>query len=246
MHKKIIACDGAFTPLLENLQRYFENSGQTLHKARNEIRVVDYEGEFYSVKAFKVPHLLNRFIYTFFRDSKAKKSYDYSLKIAPFVPKAIGYIEEFERGLLAKSYFVSEYFDYDLTIREPLLQRNYPEKEAIFRAFAHFTFTLHEAGILHADYSPGNILIKEEETGYLFKIVDINRMVFKTPTFRERIKNFAKLWAKDEDLTLILKEYARLCGYKPGDVIRQGLAYSQAHKDRKNRKKRLKGEKVVD
>ena len=71
-------------------------------------------------------------------------------------------IEFYKFGLLDESYFVSEKFDYDFTIREPLLDINFPNKNEILKIFAKFTFQLHEVGIFHFDYSPGNILIKKE------------------------------------------------------------------------------------
>ncbi len=59
---------------------------------------------------------------------------------------------------------------------------------------------LHKNNILHLDYSPGNILIKEADGRHIFKIVDINRMIFKNLSLDERLKNFYMLWAKDEDM----------------------------------------------
>lgn len=233
-------------PLLNNIQAHFKNSSNSIHKARNEIKVINYENQEYVIKSFKVPHLLNKIVYTFFRDSKAKKSYENSIKIINFVPKPIGYIEFTKLGLMHDSYFISENFIYDFTIREPLLDVNFEKKEEIFKQFALFTYQLHEQGIYHLDYSPGNILIKQEKNTYTFKIVDINRMQFKPLTIEERLKNFAKLWAKDEDLKLIIKAYVQLIQKNEDDCIEKALYYSQKHKDKKNFKKRLKGEKVVD
>jgi serine/threonine protein kinase len=233
-------------PLLNNIQSHFKNSSNSIHKARNEIKVINYEDHEYVIKSFKVPHLLNKIVYTFFRDSKAKKSYENSVKIIDFVPKPISYIEFKKFGLIHDNYFVSENFNYDFTIREPLLDVNFEEKEEIFKQFALFTYQLHEQGIYHLDYSPGNILIKKEKDTYTFKIVDINRMQFKPLTIEERLKNFAKLWAKDEDLKLIIKAYVQLIQKDENDCIEKALYYSQKHKDKKNFKKRLKGEKVVD
>ncbi len=71
-------------------------------------------------------------------------------------------------------------------------------------------------------------------------------MQFKPLTIEERLKNFAKLWAKDEDLKLIIKAYVQLIQKDENDCIEKALYYSQKHKDKKNFKKRLKGEKVVD
>lgn len=229
-----------------NIQEYFKNSDSSIHKARNEIKTISFDNKELVVKSFKIPNLINKVVYTFFRDSKAKKSYENSVKIIDFVPKPIGYIEFKKFGLLNESYYVSEKFDYDFTIREPLLENNFQDKEAIFKAFAAFTMRLHENGIFHLDYSPGNILIKKEDDNYTFKIVDINRMEFRTLSVDERLKNFAKLWAKDDDLKIIIKEYAKLIDEDEHSCIETSLKYSQAHKDRKNMKKRLRGVEVVD
>ena len=235
-----------YSELLKNIQSYFKSSKNSIHKARNEIKVIDFEDESLVIKSFKVPHLINRVVYTFFRDSKAKKSYENSVKIAKFVPKPIGYIEFRKFALLNESYFVSENFKYDFTIREVLKNIDFLNRELIFKEFAEFTFQLHDDGIFHLDYSPGNILIKKESANYIFKIVDINRMEFKPLSLDERLKNFSKLWAKDEDLKIIIKEYAQLSKANEPDCVKIALKYSQAHKDRKNVKKRLRGEAVVD
>lgn len=232
--------------IIINIHEHFKNSNSSVHKARNEIKVINFNGRDLVAKSFKIPNIINKIVYTFFRDSKAKKSYENSVKIIDFVPKPIGYIEFKKFALLDESYFVSEKFDYDFTIREPLLDNTFDDKEAVFKAFAAFTLKLHENGILHLDYSPGNILIKKEQNSYAFKVVDINRMKFKSLSLDERLKNFAKLWAKDDDLKIIIKEYAFLTGADEQSCIETALKYSQAHKDRKNFKKRLRGAEVVD
>jgi serine/threonine protein kinase len=234
------------TDFLKNIRKYFDNSDNSIHKARNEIKTVKFEDKNLVIKSFKIPNILNKVIYTFFRVSKAEKSYQNSIKIVDFVPKPIGFIEFRKFGLIDDSYFISENFDYDFTIREPLLDENFKDKKEIFKKFAKFSLNLHENGIFHLDYSPGNILIKKEKNKYVFKIVDINRMEFKTLDLDNRLKNFSKLWAKDKDLTIIIKEYSKLIKSNENESLKIALKYSQAHKDRKNAKKRLRGKKVVD
>jgi serine/threonine protein kinase len=236
----------AFTNFLLDIKSYFFENTQTIHKARNELKIINYNGLDSVVKSFKTPHLLNRVVYTFFRDSKAKKSYEYSLRIGDFTPQPIGYIEFFENFLLKESYFISEQFKYDFTIREPLLDANFENREEIFKAFGRFTYELHKANILHQDYSPGNILIKKENGIFLFKIVDINRMEFRKLNLNERLKNFSKLWASEEALTIMLKEYAQVSKEDEKQCVSAGLAYNTKHKNKINMKKRLKGIEVVD
>ena len=199
-----------------------------------------------TVKSFKIPNLFNKIIYTFFRDSKAKKSYENSLRIEPFAPKAIGYIEFKKFGLLDESYFVSEHFDYDFTIREPLLDKNFENRVEILQAFARFSYEMHQKNIYHNDYSPGNILIKKDvSNGYVFKVVDVNRMKFFSLTCKDRAQNFSQLWADDNDLKIIINEYKN--HYKTDKELEQiALEFSHQHKKRKNFKKKLKGKKIDD
>jgi hypothetical protein len=214
----------------------------TIHKARNELKIIELDGIKTVVKSFKVPHLLNRIVYTFFRKSKAYKSYHNALRLQALnisTPQPIALIEFFESGLLADSYFISEFFDYDFTIRTPLLEQ-LEDREAIFTTFAAYTYTLHQAGVWHLDYSPGNILIKRTDGGYQFSIVDINRMEFRSITPLEGCENFNKLWAFDDELEIMGREYARLSGLDESTTIAEMKHHNDANKRVKNFKKRLK------
>lgn len=237
-----------FKEFLLGIKEHFKENNQTIHKARNELKILQHSGKDVVVKAFKIPNIVNRIAYSYLRSSKASKSYEYSLKIGSFTPEPIGYIEFYDGGLLKESYFVSEKFSYDFTIREPLLDKDFPESEAIFRAFARFSYDLHEAGIFHNDYSPGNILIKKDDEKYIFKIVDINRMKFFDSCVMDqktRAKNFSKLWASDAILRIMADEYKKY--YSCDDKFEsQVLYFSNKNKQIKNFKKRLKGIEVND
>jgi len=240
--------EGDFKSFLFGLKDDFEVNKHTIHKARNELKIIQHNGIDTVVKSFKIPNIVNRIAYSYLREGKANKSYEYSVKIGDFTPEPIGYIEFYDGGLLKESFFVSEKFSYDFTIREPLLDKDFPASEEIFRAFGRFTHTLHEAGIFHNDYSPGNILIKKEDEKYIFKIVDINRMKFFDSCAMDqktRAKNFSKLWASDAILRIMVDEYKKYysCDEK---FESQVLEYSNKNKQLKNFKKRLKGHKVVD
>ena len=234
-----------YEDFLQNIPSLFASVSSNIHKARNELKILTLDNSDFVVKSFKVPHLLNKIVYTFLRSSKARKSYEYSLKIINFVPKPVGFIEFYKYGLLNESYFISERFDYDFTIREPLLDASFEQREEVMRAFARFTLELHQNDIFHNDYSPGNILIKKENGSYVFKIVDINRMKFAPLSQKERAKNFSKLWAHDALLKIIADEYAK--HYKVDAYFTdQVLYYSNQNKKIKNFKKRLKGQEVKD
>lgn len=237
---------GNFKNALLNIKDIFHQSNVSIHKARNELKIIKINGINCVVKSFKVPNIINQFAYSYLRDSKAKKSYLHALKIDKFTPQPIGYIEFYSKGLLKESYFISEEFTYDFTIREPLLDNNFAHREDIFKAFARFTLELHDNNIFHNDYSPGNILIKKNLNGnYIFKIVDINRMKFSTLSSLDRAKNFSKLWASKEILITMAKEYLQY--YKEDkNFLQNVLYYSEKNKKIKNFKKRLKGKEVND
>lgn len=227
---------------LEHIQSIFMRDNHSIHKARNELKIIEFDGIKTVVKSFKIPHFLNRIIYTFFRRSKAYKSYHNALRLQELgisTPQPIALIEFFTSGLLAESYFISEFFDYDFTIRTPLLEP-LEDREAIFSAFAAYTYDLHQAGVWHLDYSPGNILIKRTEEGYQFSIVDINRMEFKNICPLDGCENFNKLWASDEELEIMGREYARLSGLDEALTIHEMKRHNDENKRTKNFKKRLK------
>ncbi|MEA3352542.1 MAG: lipopolysaccharide kinase InaA family protein [Campylobacterota bacterium] len=226
--------------LLVNIRNFFLNSDKSIHKARNEIKIIDYKNKELVVKSFKVPHFINRIVYTFFRDSKAKKSYDNSVRIIDYVPKPIGYIEFKKFGLLYDSYYVSENFQYDFTIRELLFDDDFQDKKLILKLFAKFTSDLHENNIYHLDYSPGNILIKKTTDGYIFKIVDVNRMKFIKFDLDTRAKNFSRIWFNDDDLTYVAKEYMKLNDIKDNVFLERTLYYSRKHKQKTELKKRIR------
>jgi len=226
----------------ETIDTVFAATTHSIHKARNEIKKISCKEQTIMVKSFKVPHLLNRIIYTYFRDSKAQKSYDNALYLRSLeinTPEPIAIIKELT-PTLHKSFFLSVAFEYDFTIREPLLDIEFEDREAIFKAFALFTADLHNKGVLHLDYSPGNILVQRIEDAYVFSIVDINRMQFKTLTQEERFKNFSRLWADEDVLITIATEYALETGIDQELCQQQMIHYDNENKRIKNFKKKFR------
>lgn len=202
----------AFRAELGQVETLFDASGHSIHKARNELRIVEIAAQKMVIKAFKVPHLINRIAYGFLRDSKAKKSYENARKLQQLniaTPQAVACIEERMFGFFGRSYFVSLYEPYDFTIREAL-HHDIEDYQAVLEAFTLFTYGLHVKGVWHEDYSPGNILIRRENDAYRFLLVDINRMDFRVISPQEGCANFSKLWAEPEDLKLMATHYARL------------------------------------
>ena len=196
---------------LSNLPDIFHKEGEVLYKGRNTIKVFDMDEIRINVKSFRIPHLLNQFVYTLFRDSKANRSYHYALKLIERgveTPTPIAYME-FHAGLLLKeSMYVSKQILFDGEMR--VLQRgSIDQHRELIIAFARYTAHLHDKQVLHLDYSSGNILFKKEGGTYHFYLVDLNRMKFDCPiTAKEAAYNFRRLWGSDEMISLFVNEYA--------------------------------------
>ena len=233
--QQLISTD--YKPFAEEIERYFSQSSIVLQDDRNTIKGVEFNNIIFVVKSYKVPSTINSFIYTYLKKSKAWRAYEYGLKIPQFTPKVIARIENFNPRL-TQSYLICEKFDADFNMQAPLFKQH-PDKKVIFEEFAKFVSTLHKNNVIHHDLSPGNILIKKSDQGYIFKIIDINRMSFEVSSTKQKAKNFSKLWADNEDLSTILKVYAQVASLDQ-KFINLGLFYNQRNKDRKNRKLKIK------
>lgn len=182
---------------------------------RNKIKLFELEGKTINVKSFKIPHLINKIAYKYFRKSKARRSFEYAttlLEKGIGTPQPIAYFENFDAIGLKDSYYVSEHLQCDLTFRELVEISDFPDHENILRQFTQFSFKLHEKGIEFLDHSPGNtLIIKNAEGNYDFFLVDLNRMVFHDKMdFDSRMKNLSHLTPQQEMIAVMSNEYSKL------------------------------------
>ncbi|MBC7643269.1 MAG: Kdo domain containing protein [Flavobacterium sp.] len=194
----------------------FDNSGIILVEGnRNLIKIFDYQGKSIAIKSFKKPMFINGFIYKFFRDSKAKRSFDnanFLISKNIGTPKPIAFIEKSNFLFLKESYYICENLEYNYMFRKVFEGLQNPDLEYLLRSIADFTFRMHENGIEFLDHSPGNTLIKIDENGnFNCFLVDLNRMEFhKKMSLDLRLKNMNKLTPSFEMIVVIANEYAKL------------------------------------
>lgn len=182
---------------------------------RNKIKLFELEGKMINIKSFKIPHLINKIAYKYFRKSKARRSFEYAttlLEKGIGTPQPIAFFENYDAVGLKDSYYVSEHLQCDLTFRELVEIPDFPDHENILRQFTRFSFDLHEKGIEFLDHSPGNTLIKKNAEGnYDFFLVDLNRMNFHDKMdFDIRMKNLSHLTPKKEMIAVMSNEYSKL------------------------------------
>jgi hypothetical protein len=231
-----------FEAILKEIKTLFDEDGETIHKARNELKVMELGGVQCVVKAFRVPNAINQFAYAYIRKSKAYKSFHNASKLQNLevpTPEPIGFIEFYERGLLKESFFISLYTSYDITMAN-VRDDDLSDKKAILKAFAEFTYDIHQKGVWHVDYSGGNILITRNDEGYGFSLVDINRMKFFPISGYKGLENFNKLWLQDDDLKTLASAYAKQAGLYTGKAIEEILRQDQKLKAHVLRRRKLK------
>ncbi|MQP24100.1 Kdo domain containing protein [Flavobacterium sp. LMO8] len=212
---------------------------------RNSLKIFEIDNLTICVKAFKKPHIFNKIIYTYFRKSKAKRSFEFAnilLQKGIGTPIPIAYYENFDTIGLNESYYVCEFLKTDFRFRELLDIDDEVKKTAILKQFVAFTYKLHQSNIEFIDHSSGNTLIKDLGDGnYDFYLVDLNRTNFnKKMTFIERMNNFSKLTSRKDIVQIMSEEYAKLSGENNELVFDEMWNATQKFQQQHFRKKRLK------
>ena len=208
-------------------ERFQKNEGVVIHKGRNELRRMEYNGRQYVVKSFCRPHIINRFVYGIFRPSKAKRSYDHAelyLKIGVGTPHPVGYLNV-RRGLLFdRSYYVSCMSTCPY-VYDHLFQQKFDYEEDVLRAIGRTTAVLHEHGYAHKDYGRENILFEKTPDGIKLEIVDLNRMYIGHIDMKAGCKNFERLPATPQMHRWMAEEYAKARGFDVEKCFELMVAY---------------------
>lgn len=193
---------------IKSIPDIFAYQGHSIHKARNEIKVIEANGIKVNVKKFCIPPIVNRVLYSCgLRRPKAESSYHNALKMRENgidTPTPFAYILQKKGGLLNYSYFISAQDDSVKPIGHECKDRD------IIKALAKYTADIHEKGLMHKDYSPGNILYAKDGENYRFSLVDINRFVFQNKPIgkKEACASIMRAFIYDEELELFTGYYA--------------------------------------
>jgi hypothetical protein len=225
------------------LPERFKQDGTTIFKDRNEVKIFEEQGYELNVKAFRLPNLVNRYVYVYLRGSKAARSFRNALRFLDYgasTPTPVAWVECLEDGKLRESYYVSMNFKTDFDLRA-VLNHQVTDSKNILAQWVRFTWSkLHKNGIYHLDYSPGNTLIQKVNGRCQFAVVDLNRMKFRTVGFEKGIRNFRQLDTNEENLRLIASEYAALCGEPAEKAIALLIGYDRSNKNYRRRKGNFK------
>ena len=231
---------------LSNFIENFKTTGTLFGDGkRNVIKLFELEGKTINIKSFKIPNLINKIAYRYFRKSKARRSFEYAtllLEKGIGTPQPLAYLENYNWIGLKDSYYASEHLLCDLTYRELVEIPDYPDHENILRQFTRFSYSLHQKGIEFKDHSPGNTLIKKSAEGqYDFFLVDLNRMNFhEEMSFELRMKNLCRLTPVKEMVAVMSNEYAKVSGESEKLIFDTLWGDTTNFQEKFHRKKRLK------
>lgn len=207
---------------LMQIPRFFaENQGKLLYDSRNQIRLFDVDGQKLVVKRYKRHDIIKTISYSFFRPSKARRSFEHAeaLRARGFhTPHEVAYLEETTGGLIRQVYYACAYTDWQ-PIKPRLIEQE-PFDHDLAVAYAHFVASLHTAGILHRDLNPTNVLFQKTDKGFDFELIDINRMQFFDGCVpkAECMENLTLFWWYSPVYQLILDVYAADRGWTQEDV----------------------------
>lgn len=224
----------------------FDNSGEKfIEGERNQIKVFKIGENQINIKSFKIPNKFNQLVYRYFRPSKAKRSFEFAnllLQKGIGTPRPVAFQENFGDFGLQKSFYASIHQEYDLTYRELVEVKDFPDKENILRQFTRFCFNMHQQGIEFKDHSPGNTLIKKiDEKKYEFFLVDLNRMKFHhSMDIALRMKNLSKLTPKKEMVGIMADEYAKMSNHQSDELFKILWKFTEEFQKKYHRKQNAK------
>lgn len=177
--------------------------GDIIFSRRNTLRLTDG----IVVKQFAIPGLLHGLWYGLLGRSKARRSYEYALRLQGLTPAPVAYREVRVLGFLRESWYACRESECHHTFCELIGHPEYPHRTDILKAIGRFTARLHQQGILHGDYSGGNILFNAD--GSRVEVIDLNRIRFCKHLSREqRLRNFERLNIDREALCIMADAYA--------------------------------------
>ncbi|WP_158611151.1 lipopolysaccharide kinase InaA family protein [Prevotella sp. OH937_COT-195] len=214
---------------LEEMPAKFSDEGREIYKLRNIIKVMDApEGLLLNVKRYHKPHFPNSLIYSLgIRKAKGKRAFEHPVLLADAgidTPEPVAYIEQRTAGILGFSFFVSIHRQNCHTMYE-VAGKDDDEYAELMEALGCFTARLHDARILHCDYTPGNILWNKNDDGtFCFSLVDTNRMRFGEVGMHEGCRNMKKMWGSRRLVGIMVRSYARARGFDEDACEKETMA----------------------
>ena len=216
---------------------------------RNTVEKVTIQECEVVVKKYKTPNIVNQIAYSHLRKSKARRAYEYALRLLENgvdTPFPIAYIEITENGLFKSSYFIAKYTPARLMRDLFTGVITGEEKKHAIEELTDFTIATHTKKILPLDYNPDNIFytVDKENGHYSFALTDINRMKFdKEPTLDDALRSFHQFGAREDTFHEFISYYCKKTNTNIEHAYKKFVA--ECKKDRSKSKMKRKAKKVL-
>lgn len=197
---------------IKDIPNFFNSTGKVIKNDRNELRIIEYQGIKFVIKSYKKITLANRFIYKFFRKSKAQRAYEYALHLKNKnikTPTPIGFIDLYSNFKLKSSYFISLYVENSSVLSAIKSTDSKTQEIALLNKLAEFIYHAHNNHIFHKDLNMDNIIYVQNGDKEQFYLIDNNRMSFKKPTLSARVNNLKYINLPVEQYAILMAQYAK-------------------------------------
>jgi hypothetical protein len=198
---------------LNQIVEYFEDNGKIIFKGRNTLKVINVGAIEYCIKSYGKPTLANRFIYSFFRKTKAQRSFENAQKLLSLgfnTPAPIAFVNTYtSMGILRRCFYIYQYEKNWHTLNQVLENNDEELKETVVSSFSRFIDRLFDKDVLNNDFNIGNILVKIEDGIVNFSLIDINRIKFNVKiTGSKALKSIQALKLDIKYWELLSKEFS--------------------------------------
>lgn len=233
-----VACREAQTLCRRILEDGLPEEAELTYSGRNQLYAVPLKcGVTANVKVFKRPGALRGIIYGIFARPKSLKSFVNArrlLSLGISTPEPLAHLEERIWGglRLARSCYVCVHIKEAEEIR---CWEDRADRDELVEALGREMARLTEAGVLFRDFSPGNVLLKQDRRttpthldrsnlengsmlsdasrhGYAFTFVDVNRTDFNVRSRRRMMTMFRRINIVPEETARLARAYARALG----------------------------------
>lgn len=207
------------------LPAYFRTrvEGRVIYRGRNELREFDCGGHKVVVKAFCKPSFINRIAYGVFRKSKAQRSFEYAMLLRSHgigSPAPIGWTSRRCALLFADSYYASLRSELPYTYIDLMTEGRVPEAETLLREVGRVAGRMHNLGMIHRDFSRGNLLVGMVGGKPCVEVIDLNRIRFHAISKAEGLAGFSRLPATPAMKRAMAEGYAEVRGYDVEECLR--------------------------
>ncbi len=227
-----------YTKFINSIPLLFNtDNGEVLKDKRNKVRRLHHDGLTFIAKRYKRVNFIQSIIYTHFRRTKAERAFlfaDEFHKRGVSSPRAVAYMEDYERGRFTVGYFVYEESKGKEVFQELVKKEQFDH--ALADAVIDYIVFMHSRGVLHGDLNSANFLYTIDAEGkYHFDMIDTNRSHFCDgwPTDKQCLENLKRFTHRRDLYEYVVRGYAKRRGWNEEETLNKAIMLLDRFENRK-------------